>query len=102
MIENISVDHLEERKAVIQNDIGVVNQRLQEYEKTRAQIEQKKLEDVGLINALTGALQQVELFLKEINNVTPEEVFVNVTPEEEIVNVTPEEEIDVENSPEEE
>ena len=102
MIENINVDQLEERKAVIQNDIGVVNQRLQEYEKTRAQIEQKKLEDVGLINALTGALQQVELFLKEINNVTPEEVFVNVTPEEEIVNVTPEEELDVENSPEEE
>ena len=93
MIENINVDQLEERKAVIQSDIGVVNQRLQEYEKTRAQIEQKKFEDVGLINALTGALQQVELFLKEINNVTPEA---------EIVNVTPEEEIDVENSPEEE
>ena len=72
MIENISIDHLEERKAVIQNDIGVVNQRLQEYEKTRAQIEQKKLEDVGLINALTGALQQIELFLKEIHNDTPE------------------------------
>jgi len=72
MIENISVGHLEERRAVIQNDIGVVNQRLQEYEKTRAQIEQKKLEDVGLINALTGALQQIELFLKEIHNVTPE------------------------------
>ena len=72
MIENISVDHLEERKAVLQNDIGVVNQRLLEYEKTRAQIEQKKLEDVGLINALTGALQQIELFLKEIHNETPE------------------------------
>ena len=72
MIENISVDHLEERKTVIQNDIGVVNQRLQEYEKTRALIEQKKLEDVGLINALTGALQQIELFLKEIHNETPE------------------------------
>ena len=72
MIENINVDQLEERKAVIQNDIGVVNQRLQEYEKTRAQIEQKKLEDVGLINALTGALQQIELFLKEIHNDTPE------------------------------
>jgi hypothetical protein len=72
MIENISVGHLEERKAVIQNDIGVVNQRLQEYEKTKAQIEQKKLEDVGLINALTGALQQIELFLKEIHNETPE------------------------------
>ena len=72
MIENINVDQLEERKAVIQNDIGVVNQRLQEYEKTRAQIEQKKLEDVGLINALTGALQQIELFLKEIHKDTPE------------------------------
>ena len=72
MIENISVDQLEERKAVIQNDIEVVKQRLQEYENTRAQIEQKKLEDVGLINALTGALQQIELFLKEIHNVTPE------------------------------
>ena len=72
MIENISVDHLEERKTVIQNDIGVVNQRLQEYDKTMAQIEQKKLEDVGLINALTGALQQVELFLKEIHDETPE------------------------------
>ena len=72
MIENISVGHLEERRTVIQNDIGVVNQRLQEYEKTRAQIEQKKFEDVGLINALTGALQQVELFLKEIHNDNPE------------------------------
>ena len=72
MIENISVDHLEERKAVIQNDIGVVSQRLQEYEKTKAQIEQKRLEDVGLINALTGALQQIDLFLKEIHDETPE------------------------------
>jgi septal ring factor EnvC (AmiA/AmiB activator) len=72
MIESISVDHLEERKTVIQNDIGVVNQRLQDYEKTKAQLEQKRLEDVGLINALTGALQQIELFLKEIHNETPE------------------------------
>ena len=83
MIENISVDHLEERKAVIQNDIGVVNQRLQEYEKTRALIEQKKLEDVGLINALTGALQQIELFLKEIHNDNPEgDSDVENSPEE--------------------
>ena len=68
MIENISADHLEERKTVIQNDISVVQQRLQEYESTKVQIEQKKLEDVGLLNALTGALQQVDLFLKEIHN----------------------------------
>ena len=83
MIENINVDQLEERKAVIQNDIEVVKQRLQEYENTRAQIEQKKLEDVGLINALTGALQQIELFLKEIHNDTPEgESDVENSPEE--------------------
>ena len=83
MIENISVDHLEERKAVIQNDIGVVSQRLQEYEKTKAQIEQKRLEDVGLINALTGALQQIELFLKEIHNDNPEgDSDVENSPEE--------------------
>ena len=83
MIENISVDQLEERKAVIQNDIEVVKQRLQEYENTRAQIEQKKLEDVGLINALTGALQQIELFLKEIHNDTPEgESDVENSPED--------------------
>ena len=68
MIENISADHLEERKTVIQNDISVVQQRLQEYENTKVQIEQKKLEDGGLLNALTGALQQVDLFLKEIHN----------------------------------
>ena len=68
MIENISADHLEERKTVIQNDISVVQQRRQEYENTKVQIEQKKLEDVGLLNALTGALQQVDLFLKEIHN----------------------------------
>ena len=68
MIESISTDHLEERKAVVNNDISVVKQRLQDYETTKAQIEQKKLEDVGLLNALTGALQQIDLFLNEIHN----------------------------------
>ena len=68
MIESISSDMLAERKKVIENDISVVQQRLQEYENTKVQIEQKKLEDVGLLNALTGALQQVDLFLKEIHN----------------------------------
>ena len=68
MIESISSDMLAERKKVIENDISVVQQRLQEYEKTKAQIEQKKLEDVSLLNALTGAKQQVDMFLKEIHN----------------------------------
>ena len=68
MIENISTDHLEERKAVVNNDISVVKQRLQGYEATKVQIEQKKLEDIALLNALTGATQQIDLFLKEIYN----------------------------------
>ena len=68
MIESISSEMLAERKKVIENDISVVQQRLQNYEETKVQIEQKKLEDVGLLNALTGALQQVDLFLKEIHN----------------------------------
>ena len=68
MIESISSDMLAERKKVIENDISVVQQRLQNYEETKVQIEQKKLEDVGLLNALTGALQQVDMFLNEIHN----------------------------------
>ena len=68
MIESISSDMLAERKKVIENDISVVQQRLQNYEETKVQIEQKKLEDVSLLNALTGALQQIDLFLKEIHN----------------------------------
>ena len=72
MIENISTDHLEERKAVANNDILLVRQRLQEYEATKVQIKQKKLEDVALLNALTGATQQIDLFLKEIHDETPE------------------------------
>ena len=68
MIESISSEMLAERKAVIDNDISIVQQRLQEYETTKAQIEQKKLEDVSLLNALTGAKQQVDMFLNEIHN----------------------------------
>ena len=68
MIESISSDMLAERKKVIENDISVVQQRLQNYEETKVQIEQKKLEDVSLLNALTGAKQQVDMFLNEIHN----------------------------------
>ena len=83
MIESISSDMLAERKKVIENDISVVQQRLQNYEETKVQIEQKKLEDVGLLNALTGAFQQCDAFAKDFDNDEPEMVS------------------DVENSPEE-
>ena len=56
---------IEERKEIITNDILVVKERLSEYEK-------KKVEDVALVNALTGALQQCDYFLKEVDDVEPD------------------------------
>ena len=64
MITKITI---ESRKKVIENDIATVTQRLTENE-------QKKLEDTALINALTGALQQCDYFLKELDNEKPEKV----------------------------
>jgi PIN domain nuclease of toxin-antitoxin system len=56
---------IEERKQNIIVDISTVKERLIEYE-------QKKLEDTALVNALTGALQQCEYFLKQIDDDEPE------------------------------
>ena len=56
---------IEERKKTITNDILTVKERLSEYEA-------KKIEDVALINALTGALQQCDYFLKQIDDVEPD------------------------------
>ena len=54
----ITKESIEERKEVLLNDIETVKLRLTEYE-------QKKMEDTALVNALTGALQQCDVFLKE-------------------------------------
>ena len=56
---------IEERKIDINNDILAVKERLAEYEV-------KRKEDVTLINALTGALQQCDYFLKEIDDDEPD------------------------------
>jgi len=56
---------IEERKQTITKDILTVKERLSEYES-------KKVEDVALINALTGALQQCDYFLKQIDDVEPD------------------------------
>ena len=61
----ITKEHIEERKIVLQNDINAAKQRMAEYDK-------KKQEDIALLNALTGALQQCENFLKELDNEEPE------------------------------
>ena len=62
-MNNISRESIEERKNVLQND-NSAKQRMVEYEK-------KKQEDVALLNALTGALQQCEYFLKELDDEEP-------------------------------
>ena len=61
----ITKEVIEERKQNIIVDISTVKERLIEYE-------QKKLEDTALVNALTGALQQCEYFLKQIDDDKPE------------------------------
>jgi len=63
----ITKDTIAERRTVLETDIGVVKQKLQS-------LEQQRIESVGLLNALTGALQQCDEFLKQIDNVEPEVV----------------------------
>ena len=54
----ITKEAIEKRKEVLLKDIQLVKDRLTEHE-------QKKVEDTALVNALTGALQQCDVFLKE-------------------------------------
>jgi len=63
----ISRESIKERKIVLQNDIVTAKQRIAENDK-------KRQEDIALINALTGASQQCEGFLKELDNEKPEMV----------------------------
>ena len=61
----ITKESIEERKNVLQNDVVSARQRLAENDK-------KKTEDTALLNALAGALQQCEIFLKELDDEEPE------------------------------
>ena len=78
----IDIEKINKRKEVLEKDIESVRVRVAEYDKN-------KMEDVALLNALMGALQQCDAFIKELDNDTSVEV------EE------PEEASDVENSSEE-
>ena len=64
-MNNISRESIEERKNVLQNDIATAKERIAENDK-------KRQEDVALLNALTGAFQQCEGFLKQLDNEKPE------------------------------
>jgi len=61
----ITRDSIEKRKEALSEDIKNVKLRLEEYEK-------KKLEDIALLNGLSGAFQQCDIFLQELNNDEPE------------------------------
>ena len=73
----IDIEQINKRKEIIEKDIESVRARVAEYDK-------KKNEDVALLNALMGAFQQCDAFIKELDDDTP-----------------PEEASDVENSSEE-
>ena len=62
---SITRETIEERKIVLQNDMLTAKQRMAEYDK-------KKQEDIALLNALTGALQQCENFLQGLDDEEPE------------------------------
>ena len=57
----ITKSMIEERILVLNTDIDKVNMKLRD-------LEQQRIENVGLLNALTGAKQQCDSFLNEFNN----------------------------------
>ena len=57
----INEDVINERKQTLLSDLELVRTRLTEIEK-------RKLEDHALLNALTGAVQQCDDFLKRLHD----------------------------------
>jgi hypothetical protein len=57
----ITKETIEERKSVIAGDVETVKTRLVELDKRR-------VADTALVNALVGALQQCDAFLKEFDD----------------------------------
>ena len=52
---------IEERILVLNTDIDKINTKLRD-------LEQQRIENIALLNALTGAKQQCDNFLNEFNN----------------------------------
>ena len=62
---SLSKDTIENRLTVLDEDIVKVQQNMKN-------LEQQRIEMVGMLNALNGARQQCQNFLKEFNNDEPE------------------------------
>ena len=58
---SITRENIEERRNVLMNDMNAAKQRMADHDKG-------KQEDIALLNALTGAVQQCENFLQELDN----------------------------------
>ena len=65
-MKTLTVDNINERKEVLVQDINMVKTRIVECE-------QKVVEDKATLNALLGAFQQCDVFLKELDDDTPKE-----------------------------
>jgi len=65
-MKTLTVDNINERKEVLVQDINMIKTRIVEYE-------QKVIEDKATLNALLGAFQQCDAFLKELDDDTPKE-----------------------------
>ena len=61
----INKTNIEERLVVLDGDIDKVNKQL-------INLEQQRIETVGILNALQGAKQQCQSFLQQINNDEPD------------------------------
>ena len=62
---SIEDDKIKTRLEKLESDVKNVTNQIQDLEK-------KKIEAVALLNALQGAKQQCESFLKELNNGEPD------------------------------
>ena len=63
---SINKEQIEQRRDILQNDINSARQRIADNDK-------KRQEDVALINALTGASQQCDAFLKELDDASSDD-----------------------------
>ena len=72
----IDIEKINERKEVLGKDIEMIRARIAESQK-------KVTEDQAMLNALMGAFQQCDAFVKELDDDTPtEESDVENSPEE--------------------
>ena len=62
---SLDKDAIEKRIVILDEDIAKVQQNIKN-------LEQQKTETIGMLNALTGAKQQCQSFLNELNNDEPE------------------------------